>query len=251
MHRALVVIPHYFNRAGLGGARHDSGRADGAARRAAALTAVIAGLYDRFGPAYLVARHSQQNCVGLPSPDGMQLDIVVVTCGEHHLLDALGCSRGLYTRVDATGDPQWLGLGAHKVIAQNVGAYDWYCYLEDDVAIEDPLFFRKLRHVYDLFDTRIGPDTLLQPARHPHAGCFFLDGPRAQRFAQSKYCGHAVDLWITPLDTTATWSVMQTFRLYKPAGDSLAFLEVRHLRPAMIGNLRPDGATSFTWRALT
>ena len=298
MQRALIAIPHFFDRSGSGDPKHDSARAASIGKRAQVLSTLIWGLHERFGQQYLVAQHSQQNCVGYVSPEVMQLDIVLITNGQNHLIDHLSCPATLYRRVEASGDPKWLGLTAHKLIAQGLGKYDWYCYLEDDLTIEDPLFFRKLRFVYDLFDGGVGADTLLQPARfetardadthalpspwrlypdfecagmpyfdasplqldmmgriwtleparHPHSGCFFLDQRRAELFVQSKYCGQDDEMWVTPLDTTATWAVMKTFRLYKPARDSLAFLEVRHMRPAMLGDLRPTGEGTYTWR---
>ncbi len=302
MERVVVVIPHFFDRQGASTARHDSGRADSAAKRAAALSYVIYKLHELFNFPYLLAQHSLQNVIEYTSVNQTQLDVYVVTNGDNHLLDQLTCASQLYNHVPADGDPRWLGLAAHKVIALTQGRYDWYCYLEDDIAVEDPLFFHKLRYAYDLLDAQVGADTLLQPmrveslwdaagarslteprklfpdwesgapnfdgplvhfdvlgrewtlepARHPHAGCFFLDQSRAAQFVASKYCGEFVEMWVTPPDTTATWSIMQTFRLYKPAIDSLAFLEVRHLRPAMIDKLRPieDGVENgvYTWR---
>ena len=299
--RIVVAIPHFFDRQSTGAVHHDSGRADSAAKRAAALSYVIYKLHELFNAPYLVAHHSQQNVVAYPPVDGLQLDVYVVTSGENHLIDKLSCSPKLYNHVPADGDPRWLGLAAHKVIAMTQGRYDWYCYLEDDIAIEDPMFFHKLRHAYDLFDAQVGTDVILQamrveslwdmanpalpgprklypdgeaegwrfegprvnidmlgrpwtlePAAHPHAGSFFLDQKRATSFVNSKYCGEFVELWVTPPDTTATWNVMQVFRPYKAAADSLAFLEIRHLRPAMIGALRPaeEGADEgpYTWR---
>lgn len=298
MQRALIAIPHFFDRSGAGNPRHDSARADSAAKRARVLSQILWGLHERFGQPALLAQHTQQNCVAFIPPEAMQLDIMLLTHGDNHLLDQVSCPSSLYTRVNASGDPKWLGLGAHQLIAGNVGKYDWYGYLEDDLAIEDPLFFRKLRFVYDLFDASVGTDAVLQPARfesardadthalpspmrlypddacegmpyftappvqfemlgrlwtleparHPHAGCFFLDQRRAEVFAQSKYCGSDNETWVTPLDTTATYAVMKTFRLYKPARDSLSFLEVRHMRPAMIGDLKPVGGGAFSWR---
>jgi hypothetical protein len=297
--RALVTIPHFFDRQGIADARHDSADPDSAKRRADALSLVIWRLQELFGQPVLVARHSQQSSEQVSLPRRMQVDICVITNEDNHLVDQLTCPANLYKHVPAFGDPRWLGLAAHKVIAQMLGRYDWYCYLEDDTAIEDPLFFLKMRHAYDLLDAHVGPDALLQPARwesawdgpnaalpgprklypdyecagspyfegpiidvdmlgqrwmleparHPHAGCFFLDQRRAEIFTRSKYCGEAVETWITPPDTAATLAVMRTFRLYKPALESLDFLEVRHLRPAMIRQLRPmEGA--YTWRKL-
>lgn len=295
MQRLLIVIPHFFDHAGAAGAQHDSARAGSAALRAQALSTVIATLHEVFAQLYLAADHVRQHCVSVAAPDRMHLDICVITNGDNHVLDHLSCPPELYQRIKGIGEPAWLGLAAHKVIAQTLGRYDWYGYLEDDTAIEDPLFFHKLRFAYDALTAQVGADAILQPyrfetirdagahslpvprklypdwesggldfdappvridmlgrtwtfapARHPHAGCFFLDRARAERFAQSKYCGEPVEVWITPPDTAATLAIMRTFRIFKAVADSLPFLEVRHLRPAMIGALKPG--TDDTWR---
>ena len=45
---------------------------------------------------------------------------------------------------------------------ENLGIYDYYCYLEDDLAIHDPWFFRKLQW----FTKQVGNQLLLQPNRY-------------------------------------------------------------------------------------
>jgi len=296
MQRALIAIPHFFDHGGGAGAQHDSARANSAATRAQALGTVISALHELFAQPYLAADHVRQHCVAVDAPGRMQLDICVLTSGDNHLLDRLPCPATFYHRIAGVGDPRWLGLAAHKVIAQTLGQYDWYGYLEDDTVIEDPLFFLKLRHAYDALDAQVGPGAILQPyrfetvrdaadhnlpvprklypdwesggldfdappvridmlgrpwtfapARHPHAGCFFLDRARAEMFAKSPYCGAAKEIWVTPPDTAATLALMRTFRIFKAVADSLPFLEVRHLRPAMIGNLRPGPGETWRW----
>ena len=297
MQRVLIGIPHFFDRSGVGDARHDSAHAASAEKRAQALSTVICKLHELFAQPYLVAQHTQQNCVEFTPPDAMQLDIYVITMGENHLLEQLTCPPSLYRRGEASGNPRWLGLAVHKLIAQKRGEYAWYGYLEDDTAIEDPLFFYKLRKACDVLDAEVGPDAMLQPARyetvldasthnlpaprrlypdwecsppyfegpnvtiemlgrpwtleparHPHAGCFFLDQRRAELFVRSGYCGQSTELWVTPPDTSASYGIMRTFRIYKAARDSLPFLEVRHLRPAMINALREIAPGTYTWK---
>jgi hypothetical protein len=297
MQRVLVVIPHFFARTGEIFTSHDSGRPDSANMRAAALRTIIFSLHELFGQPYLLADHLGQRCISVQTPDRMQIDVFIIINEENHLLDRLDCPGDLYRRVVGIGDPRWLGLAAHKLIAQMQGRYDWYCYLEDDTAIEDPLFFYKLRHAYDALSAEVGHDAILQPyrfetardisdgiqtgarklypdyesggldfqadpvrldafgrswtfapARHPHAGCFFLDQGRAELFVRSPYCGEAKEMWVTPPDTTATLAIMRTFRIFKAVPDSLPFLEVRHLRPSMIGKLKLASEGTYLWR---
>ena len=85
--------------------------------------------------------------------------------------------------------PRLLGYECHEVLASRSGAYDWYCYLEDDLLIRDPLFFEKLRW----FRSWAPADSVLQPNRFevsieplPHsrgvrAYKTYIDGPPAQQ----------------------------------------------------------------------
>jgi hypothetical protein len=200
-----------------------------------------------------------------------------------------------YRRATVSGiDPSLLGFFAHQVIKKNVGTYDWSCYIEDDILIEDPLFFTKLSYFNSILREKIGADILVQPhryesvvdcdlghqgvtgrkiyidyemsdspmfeaaavdvsilgenfrlepCRHPHAGCFFLDAQQAKIFDESEYSNNTNKKWMTWLDTAATYAVWKTFRIYKPAIESASILEVRHSRPAVIKGLLPLGVT--------
>lgn len=295
--RALIAIPHFY-RPYTEGARHDSLRPSARTERARALATSILRLHELFGSDHLAAWH-EQGCVRpAVNPERMQLEIVVCVQDGAHLLDELPCPAGLFHRQIATGDPQLLGFAAHHVLARERGRYDWYCYLEDDIVVEDPLFFRKLAFFNRHFPVALDPPPLLQPSRydsptdgnprrllgpervypdhamtarplrpgpvvrlslldrtytlepcrHPHAGCFFLNAEQMERLAASPAFLDLGRPWVTWLDTAASLAIMESFTIYKPAADSLDFLEVRHARPVMLEQLRalPDG--NRTWR---
>ena len=42
----------------------------------------------------------------------------------------------------------------HRILAENL-ALDYYCFLEDDLILNDPLFFEKLKY----FDSLMGSNT--------------------------------------------------------------------------------------------
>ena len=288
--RALIVIPHYFDpSAGSDQHRHDSRRPASAVARAQALEQVIVGLHELFGRHRWGCWTHTLSCERFENPDALDLMIVICTVGEAHLLQRLTCSNKLYTNASFDLDPQWLGLGAHAVIRDNVArGYDWFAYLEDDLLIEDPKFFAKLDYFHRILDERVGTNALLlpmryetvrdleapeklplrlycdyragdkplhdgpaiivpnelgditlEPARHPHGGCFFLDRKRAEIFVASPYCASAAKIWTTPLDTAATVAIWSSFRLYKPAANSFGVLDIRHLRPAMLRRFGP------------
>jgi hypothetical protein len=90
------------------------------------------------------------------------LDVVVCTTGDAHLLDAAPSLATLYRHYRSTVEPQKLGFECHRLLRDARGRYDYYAYVEDDIVITDPLFFRKRR----LFDQAFGPAALLQPNRY-------------------------------------------------------------------------------------
>jgi hypothetical protein len=295
--RALVAIPHYFRPRG-DDARHDSLRPAARRERARGLATAILRLHELFGADHLAARHQLGAATPATNPERMRLDIVVCVQEGAHLLDELPCPGALYHRQLASGDPELLGFAAHRVLAAQRGRYDWYAYLEDDIVVEDPLFFRKLAFFNAAFPTRLEPPPLLQPSRydspadgdptrllgaerlypdleaspaplrpgptvrlellgrhftlepcrHPHAGCFFLDAAQMERLAASPAFLDLGRHWVTWLDTAASLAIAHAFTIYKPAADSLSFLEVRHARPVMLNQLRPLDGGARTWQ---
>ena len=92
-----------------------------------------------------------------------QVDIVLCTDGEHELLAELGLPLGSYERavMPRGGDPMVLGFFAHQVMAERSADYDYYCYMEDDLVLQDRAFFWKLQW----FQEQFGEDKLLLPHR--------------------------------------------------------------------------------------
>ena len=114
-----------------------------------------------------------------------QIDIKVITDGEHHVLDQLDPPfRGLFQMVVAKPEgPKHLGFEAQRFLASRLDeAYDLYAYFEDDLIILDPGFFRKI----DWFRGQAGDDCVLLPHRIEFSSVpdvvdrFFIDGPIAE-----------------------------------------------------------------------
>ena len=55
-----------------------------------------------------------------------------------------------------------MGFQVQRIFRERFGAYDFYCYMEDDLNIHDAAFFDKLIW----FQQNFGPRTLLQPVRY-------------------------------------------------------------------------------------
>jgi hypothetical protein len=156
--RLLFVIPHYFK--GLDpAATNRSHRAEARTERLHALVATVAALHQNFGGGHGLDHF---NRVAWQNPASDRVDIVICTAGSAHLLDGAPQMRPWYRQHATAADPAMLGFECHRLLAEARGRYDYYGYVEDDIVLTDPLFFRKRR----LFDRLAGAGALLQPNRY-------------------------------------------------------------------------------------
>jgi len=176
--RILLAIVHYWNPEG--GGEHASLRPDPAPRIEAFQQQLLA--LQRLG-----TRQAQLSIAAMeaqPANQALQhqIEIKVITDGEHHILDCVAEPyKGLFQMVitqPKTG--KHLGFEAQKFLASRLDqGYDMYGYMEDDLVVHDPWFFRKI----NWFREQVGDDCLLLPHRYelypePHAvDRFYIDGP--------------------------------------------------------------------------
>lgn len=154
--RILVAIPHYYRPSG---GFYGSQRAD-PQPRIAALTQCLAALHQNFGPRQGLLDPARRCLSETNNADGARLDLVLCITGGHHLLGAL--PPGLFTVRETEAQPLQLGYEAHAALRDRLGQYDWYCYMEDDILVADPLFFDKLAW----FRSLAGEGAVLQPNRY-------------------------------------------------------------------------------------
>ncbi len=113
------------------------------------------------------------------NPSSTTADVVVCTTSGKHLLDKLPLDSRYFTHHATAANPRLLGFECHAVLRDRLAAgYDYYCYLEDDLILRDPLFFTKLRW----FTNQFGEDLLLMPnrfevGRNQRVHKAFVDGP--------------------------------------------------------------------------
>lgn len=105
-------------------------------------------------------------------------EIVVIVCTTrgYHLLDRM--PRHLFRHHATDAEPLLLGYECHVVLAEHLGHFDYYCFLEDDLLLNDPLFFCKQRW----FNSIAGNGAALQPHRFETAAKppfykLYIDGP--------------------------------------------------------------------------
>jgi hypothetical protein len=176
--KILITIPHYYRPRG----QTDEGRTHGSVTRTAefragALAACVTALRERFGPPQCVLEHVSKTARRLEPREPAQVDIVVCTVGDDHLLGQLAVPPDWLEQHATAAQPLLLGYECHAVLRQRLGSYDYYCYLEDDLIVSDAWLFRKLAW----FGRHFGAGKLLQPNRyeagpHPLVRKIYVDG---------------------------------------------------------------------------
>lgn len=159
--RILVTIPHFYDPKGDTNARHGSLKKD-AQSRVLALNHCLESLHQLFGRAQYGFSYDRGMVLEANCAQQNQLDIVVCTTRDCHILDRLPTLPHFYKHHDTNADPPLLGFECQSVLAERIGLYDYYCFLEDDLILQDPWFFTKL----SWFNQTTGNSSLLQPNRY-------------------------------------------------------------------------------------
>ena len=139
--RVLFAIPHYYDPEGDG--FYGSLGTD-ANRRSAAVMATVLGLYQAFDRRQGLLDGQKRRVHPTNTGDPIELSVVLCTTRGKHLVNQLTALQGLYTHLETAAEPAFLGFECHAVLQRALGAFDYYCFLEDDLLITDPQFFAKL-----------------------------------------------------------------------------------------------------------
>jgi hypothetical protein len=89
-----------------------------------------------------------------------------------------------------------------------------------------------------------GQRVVFRRTLNPHSGAFFLNARQMEAWAAKPYFLDRDTSFVGPLESAATLGVMKTFRVYKPAPETGAFLEVEHPGTAFLNRIklpRPNG----------
>ncbi|KPQ40147.1 MAG: hypothetical protein HLUCCO16_04060 [Phormidium sp. OSCR] len=161
--RVLLTIPHYFNPQGSG--KHGSLQRN-PQPRIEALVRCLRSLYETFATVGRYYAHDRSHSRLEPQPANtrtqVDLDVVLCTTGNFHLLEKLPLPSNLFRQESfSLENPKYLGLGCHLTLKRQLGSYDYYGYLEDDLILQDAYFFQKL----NWFNQQMGDQSVLQPNR--------------------------------------------------------------------------------------
>ena len=167
--RILVTVAHYWKppprwelmaeRLGWRKLPHYGSTRPDAKARIAALTQTIANLHTLFVRPQALAGERPATANGSRTAE---LQVIVCTDGKHHVLDSLGLPENFFVQRASACDSKYLSFECQDVLREHLGRYDYYCYMEDDLALHDPWFFEKL----GWFRSQFGEEALLQPNRY-------------------------------------------------------------------------------------
>ena len=121
--------------------------------------------------------HASRLARCVESTERVQLDVVICTTGENHLLQESSFQKHFWSQSTTHADPPFLGYECHAVLRDHLDKYDLYGYLKDDLILIDTGFFRKLLWFNRLFgDTRVLQPNRFDAGVHPHVDKFYVDG---------------------------------------------------------------------------
>lgn len=270
--RVLVVMPHYFNAENQQGNKTKD-------LRSMAIVRSVSSCIQHFGGSQMFLNFSDKQAAFANYSNECRCDIYICTTGDQHLLKELDLIKGLYCHVETDAHPRLLGFVCREVLKAFRGKYDYYCYIEDDLFLMDPLFFKKLRW----FNSVTGNEFLLQPNRYeasfnqdvkkcyidgdcapagnssesltfqalgedftfteatnPHSGCYFLNAEQFEHWSDQPHFNDWDVSWVGPLESAATLGIMRTFKIYKPAWKNGGFLEIGHFGDAYLQMVGTD-----------
>jgi hypothetical protein len=156
--RVLITIPHYY--------KQDKTVSYGSSRttrteRIESVSNCIISLQQHFSRAQYNINYLEETVERANTSNIVDLDILVCTTGNEHLIDGIDLPTGCFTHIPTTSEPMMLGFECRDVLKSCLKRYDYYCFMEDDLIMTDPYFFQKLKHFSETTDIM----NVLQPNR--------------------------------------------------------------------------------------
>ena len=97
--------------------------------------------------------------------------------------------------------------------------------------------------IYDFYDYGGGNDKLIADylgnslefirAANPHAGCFFVNAKQFEKMLERVDFFEQTDIFMSPLESAASFKIMQNFKIYHPQYEKASFLEIEHIGKAL------------------
>ena len=111
--KILIAIPHYYNPEND---RHGSGRKN-PLPRINALSACLFNLHSLFGNSQYILNIISKTAIPANQNLKHQIDVVICTANQKHILEHLNLPKDFYTQHDSTlENPKMLGFECHKIL---------------------------------------------------------------------------------------------------------------------------------------
>ena len=162
--KILITIPHYYYPS-----KESYGSSDSSPQvRIEAFKSCLFNIYSLFSPSQCMIDIQNKKTIKANSALAHSIDVVVCTANDRHLLSQANIPGNFYTNHAVTlEDPKYLGFECQRVLKENLGKYDYYCFMEDDLIINDPYFFEKIKWFNSFTDKM----SVLQPNRYEVSTC--------------------------------------------------------------------------------
>jgi hypothetical protein len=108
------------------------------------------------------------------------------------------------------------------------GPRDLKVYVDGDLSPKMTAAFQDVSQQPKVESRVMGQKVVFQRTLNPHSGCFFLNSQQMQHWLNQPYFLDRDTSFVGPLESAATLGVMRTFKIYKPAPEFAAFLEIEH-----------------------
>ena len=215
-----------------------------------------------------------------------QLKVLVLTVKQRHIVEFLPPHLRSAVELELVEDcdPMFIGYPAQDALIARRAQHDWFMFIEDDIEIRDASFLDKVARFCALpgmercvllpnrfeyvdgvkryIDLTHRPDYVtwnrMTLTRHdgnlfaecsiPHSGVFLLSRSQTDALAASGREWRGLDLHSGPRESSATYSLMECFTLYKPHADNFYYLECRHVDSRY--SLMHPHVTEFTYSAV-
>lgn len=160
-------------------------------------------------------------------------------------------------------DPLHVGFRAQDEFIKRLDHFDWFLFVEDDIVIHDSFLLEKLekfnqhcgysnavllpnryeiwegtkRYIDLTIDTQVAWNKLSSieiegvkygECTNPHSAIYCLSQSQLRAWVKSGRKWQYQDVMVGPLESAATFCLLECFRLYKPHPVNLNFLEVKH-----------------------
>ena len=176
--RILVAVVHHWNPAG--GGKHASLRPNVLPRKEALQQQLLS--LRRLGPVQGTIDFSTLNFKPVNEALGHMIDIRLITDGKNTVIDHLDNGYKPLFKEERTNPSNsfHLGFEAQRFLASKLeDKYDLYCYMEDDLVVNDPLLLHKIYW----FNKELGDSKLVLPHRVEFMNTpqsvqkLYIDGP--------------------------------------------------------------------------